>query len=463
MVSALMYEGEVAISLLAHSLSLTGMMICYAAVARRPRSLPFSMIGLMIALSALQPGALILAAWLGNGQVTYSVAYGIRSHHVGAPLVAAVQFVSVVAMTAVELLRPTKELRAMSWEETLRPVPSWVYGVMGWASLSYCAVRLVLLLVVDVLEPATAYVLRLYVGLLVGAFFFVGIRARQSSAFGFVVSGATVLTSMVALVGGNRGDAMLPLIVLGAGYVVARPMRRAQLLRWGIAGAAVFIGMLYIGSALRADERGRTADALLARLDNLGDTVSEGVKSESATESTVVRLLRGGTHAVINDIPGEVPYERDGIIKMPGELLERLLPQWNLTGRSDTGARNWMLNELGFLVNWSTSVELSLVADGWYRDGVLGVVLVSLLAATMLRLVEAFLTRRMVRRPEYIVPLVFAAAGVYMVEGRDFIWGLRTILFLVITAELVLLASTRLGFARKARVGAAQLGGPVVR
>jgi hypothetical protein len=311
----------------------------------------------------------------------------------------------------------------------------------------------VTLFLVESLDPATVYVLRLYLGLAVGVFFFVGIRSRQRATLAIVAAGATALTSMAALLGGNRGDAMLPIIVLGAGYIVSRPTPPAQMARWLTAAAVLFFGMLYIGSALRSDERGRTGEALMARFDNLGATVTQGVGAESATETTILRLLRGSTHAVIMSIPGEVPYEADGLAKMPEEFAERLLPQWNLTGTSDTGARNWMLNELGFLVTWTTSVELSLVADGWYRGGVVGVALVALIVALSLRLLEAFVVWRSGTRPEYIITLVFAASGIYLVEGRDIIWGIRTMVFLVGAAEIVLLSARWLGLAQSAPAG----------
>jgi hypothetical protein len=447
LVSTLLFDERTALSVAAHSLSLIGMMACYAAIAGRGRTIPFTFVGLMVALAALQPATVILATWLGGGDVTYTVAYGTRSHHIGAPLVAAVQFASVAAMTLVDLVGRRRDVQTISWRSALAALSGWVHGTMAVAALVYCAARLATLFAPEALDPGVAYVVRLFLGLSVGVFFFVGTLARVRSLVGIAVAAVAVLTSLAALLGGNRGDAILPLLIMAAGFVVAHPTRPARLARWTVVAGAVFAAMLYLGSVIRSDDRGRSGAALAARFDTLGETVSYGVRTESAIETVLLRLLRHSTHAVLTDIPEDVPFEPDGVVKLPSEFVERLLPQWNVSGTADVGSRNWMLNELGFLVNWNTSVELSLVADGWYRDGVWGVLVVSVLAAFALRGLEALISRRLPTRPEYLIVLIFAASGIYLVEGRDVIWGLRTMVFLVLAAELMLLPSRWIRFA----------------
>ena len=101
----------------------------------------------------------------------------------------------------------------------------------------------------------------------------------------------------------------------------------------------------------------------MQRIQNLGEVLQLGMFQSGEQDAAVRRILRNSTHAVITRVPDFYPHEESGIVKLPGDAAALLLPDFNVSGQSEAPPRHWVLNDLGFYVNWGTSVELSLLAD----------------------------------------------------------------------------------------------------
>lgn len=317
---------------------------------------------------------------------------------------------------------------------------------MVWVHL---LLRAVLLFAIQELPPPLVYAARLYLSLYLALYVFLGMSLRQGMRFSRITAVAVLLMSLVLLLSGGRSDALYPLLFLGAGYALARPAGRATVIRWALVALPAFALAMYVGGRVRDDERGRTGEAVLERAADLSSVMASGDGRTTAVEASIRRLISDSTHSVVTRIPKEFPFENDGVVKLPGEIADRFLPRFNLSGISESETpRNWMLNDLGFLVTWSTSVELSMVADAWYRGGALGLLVVGLLLGFTFQVLENGVYRAMRRRPQASAVLLFVVPWLPTIEGRDIVAALRSVAFAAVAA-MVMVAAARVLEQRK--------------
>jgi len=451
-----------------------GAILGYLALARLASRLwpsrPVSFLRFFILTQTSQSVSLILLAFV-DGRLEFSTATGYYSLADGSVLVVLVGLtLSAAAVAGALLAGPRRRPAFGTWKEALLALPSRLFVVSCWMALAMLAGRVLLLFALEVIPVGLVYGLRLFVSYFLPAFAFAGAALRLGYRQAWPVLIFTGLVSSVVLLSGSRADAILPLALLGFGFVVARPMERQRLVRLGVLGAGAFILAMFVGDVVRGDLRGRTGDAALERAGELGAVVSEQSNVEAISTASLRRLISYAAHAVITRVPDEVPFEDGGLTNLPSEFASKVLPRFNLSGISESEKpRNWMLNELGFLVNWATSVELSLVADAWYRGGWAGLVVVGLVFGLLFQALENALYLGMQRRPALFMVQVFVVTTMIYVAGRDIVSAFRNTIFTVLAA-LLLFGVVSLGGRRRAgsrpggpRASSAPLAPPGVR
>jgi hypothetical protein len=390
------------------------------------------------------PILFLIAAFFLEGDVTYANDSGYFSHANGAWLVALAGVVlhlsSVIGAAAVGKVRGFRPSESRIVLSGFRGGFHLLVAVLAGAAL---IARVMLLFYQAEMSATLAYFLRVFLGNGTALFIFLGIALRLRHPSALVVSAATLGMSVVVLLSGSRADALLPPAFLVIGYVMGGPVERRTLVAGAIGAGTLFLFSMSLGSVLRDDERGRTGQAVGARFEELGSRIGEGSRMAIVTEASVRRMVSDSAHSVITRVPVEVPFEPGGLLNIPEELWTKFVPRLNYSGISETETpRNWMLNEFGFLVKWSTSVELTLVADAWYRGGFLGLIVVGLLLGMVLQAQENLVYRAMLRRPQYSAVLFFSASGLLLVEGRDVVSALRGMVFLIISGLILAVAAT---------------------
>jgi hypothetical protein len=326
--------------------------------------------------------------------------------------------------------------------------------LVAWLAVGHAMARVAVVFLPKEVPLEVIYALRIYLGTFLAVFLFLGMALRSRFPAAQLASGLTVVMSLLVLLSGGRSDALFPVFFLGVGFVIAEPVERPTLVRWVAIAVPLFIGAMLFGSLVRQDGRGRTGEAALARVGELGAIVSEASEAAPMSEHTLRRMVSNSNHSVITRIPRELPFEQDGLLHIPSELAQTLLPRFNYGGTSESEVpRHWMLNDLGFLVSWATSVELPLTADAWYRGGYLGLVVVGLILGLFFQLVENAVFRAMRTHPHFSAILLFGMTGQLMVASHDIVSALRTMLFLLI-AGVSLVIAARILEARKALPGA---------
>jgi hypothetical protein len=98
-----------------------------------------------------------------------------------------------------------------------------------------------------------------------------------------------------------------------------------------------------------------------------------------------------------------------------------------------------MLRELGFVVNASTSVELGLVPDAWYRGAWMGVLGIALATGLLLTIVERLVSIGVERTPDRLLLPVMMAPTVPVLALQDYLGGFRTILLNGLVCSVILL------------------------
>lgn len=423
---------------------------------------PVSLLEILLGLTAIQPAALILAILL-EGDVVYVTDIAVFSHFERAERVAAVAGLFCLAAVCGWLIAARRvRTPRTTWREILARVPRRFSRFVA-VLLAAVAVAKLVLLFPESLPAALGWALRLYVGFLQGMTILLGAYLRGGDLLNAWVAIGLAGVSGLSLVAGNRTDAILFIALVGYGFAIARPLRRLTLLLLGggALGAAIFF--LWFGETLReSDSLGRSGEAAISRLSNIGETADLSSFREAGTSGGVRRLLRNGSHAVISSVPDRLPFEQDGLVGIPLEMARRFLPKFRFEGISDSEdeLRNIFLAQLGFRISWSTSVELALVPDAWLRGGWFGVVLIGLGVGAILRVVQDGLERILRRDPTGILALVIIVPAMFLIEGRDFVWGLRSLAQYLAVALVLFFAQgvslrRRYGAARGASVGLA--------
>lgn len=432
-------EGAGRWTLLANAALIVVMLGEWELVLRAVRSRSIGLISILFLIAFVQPVSLIIAAFI-QGEVMYITGQAIHSHYDGGVLVAGAQavFFGATCIAAV-LCGLVYQARSGGWIEITGRLSDRTLRLAEILTWIVTVARVGTLLMGSEANEVLQYFLRLVVGFFVGVFFLMGVSLRRGSRMATLSIAVTAMLSALLLMTGSRADAIYPLLLTALGYAFAKPTPAAKLATWAGTGSVLIAGALFLGSVVRTDQRGRTAEAGLERLNRLSETVAMGMAEETAAESTIRRLLRNSTHAVITEIPDHYPHETDGLVKIPFEIVDKIMPRFNFSGRSERELpRNWMLNDLGFMVSWATSVELSLVADAWYRAGFFGLIVIGALVGALLGLLEAFIYRKIAQNPTWIVMFIFAASGMLLIEGRDFVAGLRSIVFLITAGGIFL-------------------------
>lgn len=413
---------------------------------------PVSLVRLVLFLLATQPLAILLVA-LADGQLDYDTMNGRFSLAAGAAqLVAVTLELGATTLAGAFVVGRNRRRSPLSLHQCLDTFTGEFRALACWISAGILGSRFVLLFFGPVLPEVLSYVLRLFIAYFMPTFLLAGAALRSGHRAAGVVVALLGVTVPLVVLSGSRGDALMPVILLGVGYVAARPMRSGRLLRLALMGGAAFAAVMFIGEVARSDKQGRTGEAALQRVDSFQAAFQEYGSAETARASTLRRLISFSTHSVVTRIPLEVPFEDNGLWGLPLDVVDKFLPRFNFSGISDTELpRNVMLNDLGFLVAWGTAVELTLLADAWYRGGHLGVIVVGLLLGMLLQAVEDRVYHRLASRPELVVVLLFIMTTLFSVVVRDFVLGLRSIAFMIASSLLLVFAATGLRGSRRRR------------
>lgn len=450
-VAALSLEASLRDTALVNAAAILGFVGLERLAAHLWPSRPVSFVRFLLLTHSSQSISIILVIFV-DGRLEFGTSTGGYSLADGSALVVAVGLALNAAMLVGGRLMGAGPLPEQgSWQELMTSLPTKVFAASCAIAGAILLGRLLLLFGVEAMPLPLVYGLRLFVSYFLAVFAFVGAALRLKYHPARLVTFLAGLVSPVVVLSGSRADALLPLALLALGYVVAQPMPKQRLIRFGAYGGLFFVLAMFVGDVVRGDSRGRTGEAALERVGDLGTVVSEQSNVEAISTASLRRMISFSAHAVITRIPDELPFEQDGLLNLPGEFASKLLPRFNLSGISDIETpRNWMLNELGFLVNWATSVELSLVADAWYRGGWLGLLAVGLFFGALLQFLENLVYRGMRTRPALFVVLVFVVSSLVYVAGRDVVTSVRNTVFTVIAA-LMLFAATGMTPQRRLR------------
>jgi hypothetical protein len=451
LVGAVVTQGDASMLFAVHGAFLCFAIWLYRRLDQRAIDRPVGLLRLSVLLISNNSMMLIIASALSDGDFRYATLSGSYSHQSGAPVVVLANVLFTLALCAPAFLGPR---RANSAAAPLSPdLPPKVLRWLVFVGGAVVFARGALLFWPSGAAEVVAYFVRLFASLLGPTVLFIGIALRLRTPVGLLFAAFAAGVSAVTLLAGSRWDAIFPIVLLSAGYVLARPIGGTRLFLLGSAGLAVLFTALFVGQALREDGAGRSGAAALQRTERLGDRLGASEARSGATAATVGRLVSNSTHAVITRIPEEVPHEDGGLISIPVNLIESLLPRFNWSGTSESELpRNWVLNKLGFVVNWTTSVEFPLLPDAWYRGGWIGTIIVGLLAGTILHLAEGYAYRSARRRPEGLLLLVVLVSGLPGFLGRDIVWAARALVFNLVAA-IGLLKIVRI-LAGRTRIGA---------
>ena len=426
------YSPDQRVTLLAHGGLIIAMCGMYLLLVRLAPKRPIHLSAVMLLFGAMQPVALLLATLL-QGDVTYQSIVGITSHHRDTMQMAIVSllffasFVIGVITVSIGDNHPSPDWRTLSGQ-----ISPFFINAAILTSLFLAIARLLLLFNLVPADSVISYVLRLLLGYFLPVTFFLGVGLRRKLRSARIYSVIVGLIYLLVLASGSRADAIVPGVFAFLGAMIAAPLSRRRVVISLVSGLAVVTTAMFVSGLLRGDHQGRTGNAGIERLNQVGarfeaqEDVSGGLVDE-----TIRRYLRNSNHAVLTLIPSLVPFERDGLDNVPFEVGRTLLPGLNVSGQSsdDDLPRNWMLNDLGFLVNWKTSVELSLLADAWYRGGFVSIVTIGFVLGLILQLVERLIYARMRANAEWQFLLLFGIATVWMIEGKDFVFGFHTLIY----------------------------------
>lgn len=431
-----------------HAASIAALVWLERIASNRWPGRPLSFLRATLFIAAAQPVFLCIA-FLLEGEARYANISGYFSHADKAWLVALASVLLHGAAVAGAFLAG----RGIAVSQGIRVLHAgfsrWFFTLVAWLAIIHGLARLTVLFLSAEVPLEISYSLRIFLSNFLAIFAFLGMALRLRISSARVAGVFSLVVASVVLLSGSRGDALMPFLYVAVGFVLAEPVDRRTLGRWAAVAVPVFIAAMLFGSLVRQDERGRTGDAALARLGEVGTAAPEVSENASVSEHTIRRMVSNSYHSVITRIPQELPFEENGLLKIPEEFLAKFLPRFNYGGTSDTEVpRHWMLNDLGFLVNWATSVELPLAADAWYRGGFVGLVVVGLLLGFAFQLTENALYRAMQSRTQYSTLLLFGMTGLPLVEARDVVSALRGMVFLLV-AGLAVVALARLLESRK--------------
>jgi hypothetical protein len=450
-VASILSGGDAQIMYAANGAELLFAVWLYGRLDRRSPDRPAGLVRLGLLLQHFCAAMLVVGTIIG-GDFRYATMTGEYSYLLGAAKVASVNVAFSLALCLPALLQRTG--RGPAPLISLDQIEAGVFRVfLGMAAVVTISRGALLFWPPDMAE-VPPYVLRVIVMFAGPTVFFAGVALRTGGAFGKVLCALTTVTCGVTLLAGSRWDAIAPLGLLVAGYLLARPVGAARLLAVSAIACAALIPALIVGQALREDNLGRTGQVAMDRLAGLDERVARSDAMKSSLDTSIGRLISSSAHAVITRVPEEIPFEDHGIINIPQSLVETFLPRFNLSAdsRVRTG-RNWVLNDFGFLVNWDTSVELQLVPDAWYRAGWVGVVVIGLIAGLSLQWAEVLAYRFLRRGPEALLLLVVLVGALPTYFGTDIVSATRIIVFSSVAGFLLLLAARRLGRRSSARDG----------
>lgn len=419
---------------------------------------PVSLVSLHVHVAAIQPTTLLLATILED-DVVYLTDFGTSSHHTGSFYVAAARFAccggATLGAIVVGGLRPSRPLR---FPAVLEALPPRVVAALLTAGVAAYVLHVALIFVDPSVAPALQWVLRILANALGPLVLFVGVGLRSGSKYARGALLVLVPLSAIQTVAGNRTWALEPFVFIGIAWLALTRIRLRRLVPAALGFAAAASVVMFVGDKLRGgDQAGRTGQAAVARVEEMAEGGAQrrfdGSSGQEFRESTLHRLLRNSTHAVVTHIPEVLDHEPNGLAKLPEDFARDLLPGFYFDGRTrDRSYRNWFLNDLGFMVNWNTSVELSLVADAWYRGGALGAVLIGILVGMLLQATERFARYDLENAPHRIVALLgFAGLSMYF-EGRDIVTGMRQLVLLTPVFYSIILALRMLSDSSRDRV-----------
>jgi len=301
------------------------------------------------------------------------------------------------------------------------------------------------------------YVVRILEGALMVAPFIAGRDSHGDRAMRCVWCPTILLNAVVAIAVGGRSKALMPCVLYGAGWISVMPKHRRRLAA-GI-GLLALVPLIQLAGALGVvrDEMGRDrlemvqADHIREVFTRVGEEMAPGATSDSERRNVqgVSRMLAWSNVVVPVMTPDSVPYR--GFEGFLDEALQtfRIARVSGLTPDDlyDAGLLNAGARPYGFSVNANTSVEFTVVADGWSRGGFVISLLFAATAALWLTLGEALAVQldKSGIGPMSILLLPIARAAFFDANGLPLVAVVRSLVLYLfaITALMIVVEMFR--------------------
>jgi hypothetical protein len=212
-----------------------------------------------------------------------------------------------------------------------------------------------------------------------------------------------LINAGIGIVAGTRGKALIAAVLFIAGYISAMPRRKRVIASTCAAVAAIPLMQLAGALGVVRDELGRGGLEMVetGRVSEVFERLShemfpdEGQTSEAVREHGVSRMLAWTNVVVPMMTPEVVPYRGfDGFLDEAARTFQiASLSGYTPDDLYDAGLWTAPAKDYGFTVNAYTSVEFTLVADGWSRGGVIVALLFSFVAGLVLTVTEVAVHR----------------------------------------------------------------------
>jgi hypothetical protein len=223
------------------------------------------------------------------------------------------------------------------------------------------------------------YVIRVLTTALLAAAFLAGRDSRSDRRLGGVWVAVLVINVVIGVAAGTRAKAFVAIVLFGAGYISALQQRKRWLV--GALALAASLPMLEVAGAMGV-VRGDTGRGglELVQTDHVRDVlqqVSRQMSSSNKDDADAIRAQGVGrmlawTNVVVPILtPDTVPYR--GLAGLFDETTQMMkVAQFSGQNAEDLYDADLYMapaRRYGFMVNASTAVEFSVVADAWSRGG----------------------------------------------------------------------------------------------
>lgn len=243
------------------------------------------------------------------------------------------------------------------------------------------------------------YACRVVATALLAAPFIAGRDSAIDRRLGLLWTVTIALNAFIGIVAGTRSKALVAAVLFVAGYISTLPGRRRLLVAICASIAAVPVIQLSGAVGVVRDQVGRGGLELM-RTDHIAQVLHELTReltsddreqAEEIQAQGVSRLLAWTNVVVPLMTPDTIPYRGLAGLVDEGIATFRVASVAGVAADDfyEAGLNNAPARHYGFTVNANTSVEFTLLADGWSRGGLAVVVVFTLVVMIFLLSAES--------------------------------------------------------------------------